>query len=88
MFHSLADSAWSGRNLAVAAGQLGKMVEHTNQSQHNPGPRADGTPCTVPLNNFRVRTDGVQDNQMHCDVSCALEVPNLDFQPIPQLSKF
>ena len=43
---------------------------------------------TVPLNNFRVRTDGVQENQMHCDVSCNLKVPNLDFQPIPQLSKF
>ena len=43
---------------------------------------------TVPLNNFRVRTEGVQENQMHCDVSCTLEVPNLDFQPIPPLSKF
>ena len=44
--------------------------------------------ATVPLNNFRVRTDGVQENQMHCDVSYTLKVPNLDFQPIPQLSKF
>ena len=43
---------------------------------------------TVPFNNFRVRTDGVQENQRHCDVSCTLEVPNLDFQPIPLLSKF
>ena len=31
-------------NLAEAAGQLGKMVEHPNQSQRNPGPRAVGTP--------------------------------------------
>ena len=43
---------------------------------------------TVPLKKFRVRTDGVQGNQMHCDVSCTLEVPNLDFQPIPPISKF
>ena len=38
----------SGRHPAIseAAGQLGKMVEHPNQSQPNPGLQADGTPCT------------------------------------------
>ena len=43
---------------------------------------------TVPLNNFRVRTDGVQENQIPCDVSCTLEVLKLDFQPIPPISEF
>ena len=33
--------------MAEAAVQLSKMVEHPNQSQPNPGPLADGTPCTV-----------------------------------------
>ena len=27
-------------------GQLGKMVEHPNQIQPNPGTQADGTPCS------------------------------------------
>ena len=45
MFHCLPDSAWSNGNMAVAARQLDMMVEHVNQSQPNPGPRADGTPC-------------------------------------------
>ena len=26
--------------------QLGKIMKHPNQSQPNPGKRADGTPCT------------------------------------------
>ena len=42
------NSAWADGNSAEAAGQLGKKVEHPNQSQPNPGPRADGTPCTYP----------------------------------------
>ena len=33
----------AGGNLAAAAGQLGKMVEYSNQSQPT-----DGTPCTYP----------------------------------------
>ena len=37
MFHCLSDSAWVDGNLAEAAGQLGKKVEHRNQSQPNPG---------------------------------------------------
>ena len=40
-------SAWPDGNLAEAAEQLAKMVEHPNQSQPNPGPRADGTPCSM-----------------------------------------
>ena len=32
-------------NLAEAVRQLGRMVEHPNQNQHHPRPRADGTPC-------------------------------------------
>ena len=43
---------------------------------------------TVPLKKFRLWTDGVQENQMNCDILCTLEVPNLDFQPIPPISKF
>ena len=45
--HCLPDSAWADGNLAEAAGQLGKMVEHRNQSQPNPGLRAHGTPCII-----------------------------------------
>ena len=36
MFHCLSDSAEADGNLAGAAGQLGKIVEHRNQSQPNP----------------------------------------------------
>ena len=45
MFHSLPDSAWADGNLTEEAGQLGKMVEHRNQSQPNPGLSSLGTPC-------------------------------------------
>ena len=38
MFHCLPNSAWAVGNLAEAAGQ---DDEHPNQSQLNPGPRAD-----------------------------------------------
>ena len=54
-FTLLPSSAWANENLAEAAVQLVKMVgtclidrlwvEHTNQSQPNPGPRGDGSPC-------------------------------------------
>ena len=44
-FHCLTLSAWADGNLAEAAVQLGKKVEHPNKSQPNPGPQADGTPC-------------------------------------------
>ena len=37
VLHCLPDSAWADGNLAEAAGELGKMVEHRNQSQPNPG---------------------------------------------------
>ena len=46
MFHCLPDSAWADGNLAEVAGQLGKMLEHRNQSQPNPGLSSLGTPCT------------------------------------------
>ena len=50
MFHCLPNSAWADWNLAEAAVQLGKMVEHPNQSQPNPGLRADESPCRwIPL---------------------------------------
>ena len=45
MFHCQSNSARADGNLAEAAGQLGKMMEHSNQSQPNPGAQADGTPC-------------------------------------------
>ena len=47
MFHCLPDSAWADGKLAEAAGQLGKMVEHPNQSQPNPGSPGDVSPCIV-----------------------------------------
>ena len=34
-------------NLTEVAVQLGKMVEHPDQSQPNPGLRADESPCIV-----------------------------------------
>ena len=46
MFHCLPNSAWADGNLADAAGQLGQMVEHRNQSQPNPGIQAHGRPCS------------------------------------------
>ena len=46
MFHCLPNSAWADWNLAEVAVQLGKTVEHPNQSQLNPGPRADESPCS------------------------------------------
>ena len=46
MFHFLPDSALADVNLAEAAGQLGKMVDHRNHSQPNPGLSSLGTPCT------------------------------------------
>ena len=33
--------------MAEAAGQLGNMVKHPNESQPNPGLRADESPCIV-----------------------------------------
>ena len=46
MLHYLPDSACAYDNLAKAARQLGKMIEHPNQSKHNPCARADETPRT------------------------------------------
>ena len=46
MFCCPPHSSWTDRNLAEAAGHLGKVVEQPNQSQPNPGARADGTPGT------------------------------------------
>ena len=47
MFHCLPNSVWADWNLAAVAVQLGKMVEHPNQSQPNPGLRADESPCSI-----------------------------------------
>ena len=41
----LPDSGWADGNLADVAGQLGKLMEHLNQSQPNLGARADWTLC-------------------------------------------
>ena len=43
---------------------------------------------TPSLKIFRVRTDGVQGNQVHGFIVQSLEVLNLDFQPIPSRSEF
>ena len=51
MFHCLPDSAWADGNLAEAAGQLGKMVEHRNHSPPNPGLGSLGTPCRYEVGN-------------------------------------
>ena len=37
--HYLPGSAWADRSLAELAGQLVKMMENANKSQHNPGVR-------------------------------------------------
>ena len=42
MFHCLPNSDRADGNLTEAARQIGKMVEHPNQIQPNPGPREDG----------------------------------------------
>ena len=47
---------WEFGRSGWAAG-LGKMVEHPNQSQPNPGLRADESPCTVILPNNVPITD-------------------------------
>ena len=52
MFHCLPDSAWADGNMAEAAGQLGKMGEHSNESKPNPVARADGSPCTCNKNSL------------------------------------
>ena len=46
MLHCLPSFAWADGNLAEAAVQLDKMMEHPNQSQPNPGLRADESPCS------------------------------------------
>ena len=46
LWFRMPNSARADGNLAEAAGQLGKMVEHRNQSQPNPGLRSLGTPCS------------------------------------------
>ena len=45
--------------------QLGKMMEHPNQSQPNPGLRADGTPCTY-------ATIFCAGKCLHLDLSCTV----------------
>ena len=67
MFQCVLNSAWADGNLADAAEQLDNMVERPNQSQPNPGPRGDGTPCIFNdlqycLVNFLFR----RLNTMHC----------------------
>ena len=47
MFHYLPNSARADWNLAEVAVQLCKMVEHQNQSQPNPGLRADESLCST-----------------------------------------
>ena len=47
IFRILPNSVWAAENLAEAAGQLGKMVEKTNQSQPNPGARPNDSPCNI-----------------------------------------
>ena len=46
VFHCLPNSTCADWNLAEVVVQLGKKVEHPNQSQPNPGLRADESPCT------------------------------------------
>ena len=53
------NSAWADENLAEASGQLGKMVEHRDQSQPNPGLSSLGTPCTSIRSGLRLSTSKV-----------------------------
>ena len=42
----------------------------------------------VAVTNFRVRTDGVQGNQVHSITVQGLGIPQTDFQPIPMPRSF
>ena len=62
MFHCLPDG-----NLAEAAGQLGKRVEHRNQSQPNPGLSSLGTPCIlIPSIHCTFQLDELYVEIMYC----------------------
>ena len=45
LFNYLHSCAWADGSLAELAVQLGKMVEHLNQSLPNPGPQPPAPPC-------------------------------------------
>ena len=58
------------------AERLGKMVEHPDQSQPNPGPQADGSPCSilhssppVELVVVLVPLDGVERAALHVELA-------------------
>ena len=46
-FHYLPRSTWADWSLAELAVQLGKMAEHPNQRQPNPGAQPSESPCTL-----------------------------------------
>ena len=49
--------------------QLAKMLEHPNQSQSNPGQRADGTPCMFVVVSLSASlTCSFLSNRFVCDV--------------------
>ena len=58
-------------NLEEMAEQLGKMVEHPNQSQPNHGARADGGPCT---NQIRTIFPFSTIFYMLCGVGCVANI--------------
>ena len=45
---------WADGNSAEGSEQVGKIVEHRNPSQPNPGPRPDGPPCRVSVSSRKV----------------------------------
>ena len=55
-------TAWAEGNLAEAAGQLVKIVEHNNQSQPNPGLQGHGTPCTSGSFSFKISSPAILSN--------------------------
>ena len=58
--------------MAEAAVQLGKMLEHPNLSQPNPGLKADGSTCTVIAS-----TEYHHPNSQDESTAAADEVPTL-----------
>ena len=52
VFHCLPNSASADGNFAEAAGQMGKVLEHPNQSQPNPGPLPDESHCSNMIRRF------------------------------------
>ena len=73
VFHPLPNSASADWDLAEVAVQLGKMVEHPNQSQPNPGLRAEESPCR-PVIQIMLQLEGILYNNRSVHRSCTKKI--------------